>query len=114
MRVLLLTGLYPTPGRLHEGAAVARQYEALRAAGVEIDVLHGSPAGVWQRRRTLEALRRGGARGRPPPGRAPPRPPAAPPPPPPPGAAGPPPAPPPPPPPPRGAVPGLDGRVPID
>ncbi|OGK99152.1 MAG: hypothetical protein A3E31_13620 [Candidatus Rokubacteria bacterium RIFCSPHIGHO2_12_FULL_73_22] len=64
MRVLLLTGLYPTPGRLHEGAAVARQCEALRAAGVEIDVLHGSPAGVWQRRRTLEALRRAAARGR--------------------------------------------------
>src|SRR3990172_2691849 len=64
MRVLLLTGLYPTPGRLHEGAAVARQCEALRAAGVEVDVLHGPPAGVGQRRRTLEALRRAAARGR--------------------------------------------------
>ena len=39
MRVLMITTEFPTPERPGDGVFVMRQAEALRAAGVEVDVL---------------------------------------------------------------------------
>ncbi len=49
MRILMVTGVYPTPRKPHAGTFIASQVESLRAIGVDVDVLHPAPGPSWQR-----------------------------------------------------------------
>lgn len=57
MRVLIVTGMYPSPGCSTNGIAVARQRKSLEAIGIEIDLLHCRPKGRREWLKTLFALR---------------------------------------------------------
>ncbi len=64
MRVLMVTGMYPSPGRSTNGVAVARQRKSLGAVGVQVDLLHCRPNGRREWLRALLALRRRVSSGR--------------------------------------------------
>lgn len=49
LRVLMVTGVYPTPMRPHAGTFIHTLVEALRAAGVEVEVIHPGPGPVFWR-----------------------------------------------------------------
>lgn len=49
LRVLMVTGVYPTQARPHAGTFVKTLVEALRALGVEVDVIHPAPGPVLWR-----------------------------------------------------------------
>jgi glycosyltransferase involved in cell wall biosynthesis len=42
LKVLMVTGMYPTPDRPHYGSFVASQTESLRAAGIYVDLVYPS------------------------------------------------------------------------
>jgi glycosyltransferase involved in cell wall biosynthesis len=63
LRVLMVTGIYPTEHRPHKGTFIKSQVDSLIAAGVEVEVIHPKPrpvllrylwtiAQVWQKTRT--------------------------------------------------------------
>ena len=63
LRVLMVTGIYPTEDQPHKGTFIKSQVDSLIAAGVEVEVIHPKPgpilmrylsiiAQVWQRTRT--------------------------------------------------------------
>jgi teichuronic acid biosynthesis glycosyltransferase TuaC len=63
LRVLIVTGIYPTERRPHKGTFIKSQVDSLIAAGVEVEVIHPEPgpvllrylrtiAQVWQKVRT--------------------------------------------------------------
>lgn len=65
LRVLMVTGIYPTEQRPHKGTFIKSQVDSLVAAGVEVEVLHSEPgpvlsryirtiAQVWQKARTKQ------------------------------------------------------------
>jgi teichuronic acid biosynthesis glycosyltransferase TuaC len=64
MRILLLTGMYPTPSDSTNGAVVAKQRESLQAGGIEIDILHCRPQGKRRWFASLLALHRATVSGR--------------------------------------------------
>ncbi len=45
-RVLMVTGVYPTPELPYKGTYIKSQVESLRAAGLEVEVIHPKP-GRW-------------------------------------------------------------------
>lgn len=49
LRVLMVTGVYPTQARPHAGTFVKTLVEALRVLGVEVDVIHPAPGPVLWR-----------------------------------------------------------------
>jgi glycosyltransferase involved in cell wall biosynthesis len=65
LRVLIVTGIYPTEDRPHKGTFVKSQVDSLVAAGVEVEILHPQPGPVllrylwtigqvWQKTRTKQ------------------------------------------------------------
>ncbi len=46
MRVLMVTGIYPTPGKPHSGTFIQSQVDSLIEAGLEIEILHPEPGNV--------------------------------------------------------------------
>ena len=58
VRVLMVTGMYPSQGCNTNGIAVARQRRSLESFGVQIDLLHCRPSGRRQWFKSLSALRR--------------------------------------------------------
>ena len=65
LRVLVVTGIYPTEQRPHKGTFIKSQVDSLVAAGVEVEVLYPEPgpvlwryirtiAQVWQKARTRQ------------------------------------------------------------
>jgi teichuronic acid biosynthesis glycosyltransferase TuaC len=58
MRVLMVTGMYPSQGLSTNGIAVARQRKSLEAVGVQVDLLHCRPNGRREWFGSLSALRR--------------------------------------------------------
>jgi teichuronic acid biosynthesis glycosyltransferase TuaC len=40
LRVLMVTGIYPTADHPHAGTFIKSQVDSLRAAGLEVEVLH--------------------------------------------------------------------------
>jgi teichuronic acid biosynthesis glycosyltransferase TuaC len=55
MRVLMVTGIYPTEQRPHSGTFIRSQVESLEAAGVEVEVVHPRPGPVPLRYATAAA-----------------------------------------------------------
>jgi len=49
LRVLMVTGIYPTEHLPHKGTFIKSQADSLAAAGVEIEILHPKPGPVLQR-----------------------------------------------------------------
>ncbi|MGH2506607.1 MAG: glycosyltransferase, partial [Ktedonobacteraceae bacterium] len=49
LRVLMVTGVYPTEARPHAGTFIKTLVEALKDAGVEVEVLHPAPGPVLWR-----------------------------------------------------------------
>jgi glycosyltransferase involved in cell wall biosynthesis len=49
LRVLMVSGIYPTEKLPHKGTFIQSQVDSLRAAGVEIEVLHPRPAPILLR-----------------------------------------------------------------
>ena len=43
LRVLMVTGIYPTEERPHKGTFIKSQADSLMAAGVEVEVIHLAP-----------------------------------------------------------------------
>jgi glycosyltransferase involved in cell wall biosynthesis len=59
LRVLMVTGVYPTDRQPHAGTFIRTLVESLRAAGVEVEVLHPSPGPVlWRYLQTIRQVRR--------------------------------------------------------
>src|SRR5262245_14837606 len=58
MRILLVTGMYPTREQSTNGVAVARQRKSLEDIGIKVDLLHCRRDGRREWLRTLFALRR--------------------------------------------------------
>src|SRR5215471_15706694 len=46
LRVLMVTGIYPTEKHPHKGTFIKSQIDSLKAVGVEIEVLHPRPAPI--------------------------------------------------------------------
>src|SRR5260370_26406282 len=49
LRVLMVTGVYPTAARPHAGTFIYTLVEALKAEGVEVEVIHPAPCPVFWR-----------------------------------------------------------------
>lgn len=49
LRVLMVTGIYPTAKRPHAGTFIKSQVESLRTAGVEVELIHPRPGPAWLR-----------------------------------------------------------------
>ena len=49
LRVLMVTGIYPTEDRPHKGTFIKSQADSLVAAGVEVEILHPEPGPVLLR-----------------------------------------------------------------
>ena len=49
LRVLMVTGIYPTEHRPHKGTFIKSQADSLAAAGVEVEILHPRPGPVLLR-----------------------------------------------------------------
>lgn len=49
LRVLMVTGVYPTVECPHAGTFIKSQVDSLRAAGLEVEVLHPKPGPSWLR-----------------------------------------------------------------
>ena len=49
LRVLMVTGVYPTTARPHAGTFIQTLVEALRTEGVEVEVIHPAPGPVLWR-----------------------------------------------------------------
>ena len=49
LRVLMVTGVYPTEARPHSGTFIRTLADSLRAAGVEVEVIHPAPGPVLWR-----------------------------------------------------------------
>ncbi|HEU5382649.1 MAG TPA: glycosyltransferase [Ktedonobacteraceae bacterium] len=49
LRVLMVTGVYPTTARPHAGTFIKTLVEALRAAGIEVEIIHPDPGPVLWR-----------------------------------------------------------------
>jgi len=65
LRVLIVTGIYPTKDRPHKGTFVKSQVDSLVAASVEVEIIHPKPgpvllrylwtiAQIWQKTRTKQ------------------------------------------------------------
>ena len=49
LRVLMVTGIYPTKELPHKGTFIKSQADSLVAAGVEVEVIHPKPGPIWLR-----------------------------------------------------------------
>ena len=49
LRVLIVTGIYPTKDRPHKGTFVKSQVDSLVAASVEVEIIHPKPGPVLLR-----------------------------------------------------------------